>query len=65
LIANLKIERAEQVWVSDITYVGTRDNPMYLALVTDAYSKKIVGYDVSNSLELKVGEAKQLVAQML
>ncbi|WP_375563340.1 IS3 family transposase [Bernardetia sp. OM2101] len=51
LIANLKIERAEQVWVSDITYVGTRENPMYLALVTDAYSKKIVGYDVSNSLE--------------
>lgn len=51
LLSNLKIERAEQVWVSDITYVGTRENPMYLALVTDAYSKKIVGYDVSNSLE--------------
>jgi putative transposase len=51
LIEKLKIERAEQVWVSDITYIGTRENPMYLALVTDAYSKKIVGYDVSNSLE--------------
>jgi len=50
LIENLKIERAEQVWVSDITYIGTRENPIYLALVTDAYSKKIVGYDVSNSL---------------
>jgi transposase InsO family protein len=51
LLSDLKIERAEQVWVSDITYVGTRENPMYLALVTDAYSKKIVGYDVSTSLE--------------
>ncbi len=51
LIEKLKIERAEHVWVSDITYIGTRENPMYLALVTDAYSKKIVGYDVSNSLE--------------
>ena len=42
--------KPEQIWVSDITYVGNRKNPMYLALVTDAYSKKIVGYDLSNSL---------------
>jgi transposase InsO family protein len=38
------------VWVSDITYIGNRDNPMYLSLITDAYSKKIMGYNVSNSL---------------
>lgn len=43
--------KPEQLWVSDITYIGSRVNPMYLALVTDAYSKKIVGYDLSNSLE--------------
>lgn len=41
----LEIIRPEQVWVSDITYIGTRKQPMYLALVTDAYSKKIVGYN--------------------
>jgi transposase InsO family protein len=41
------------VWVSDITYVGTRKNPSYLALTTDAYSKKIVGFNVSNSLALE------------
>jgi transposase InsO family protein len=51
LIEYLFIQRAEQVWVSDITYVGTSEHPMYLALVTDAYSKKVVGYDVSTSLE--------------
>jgi len=50
LIEHIDLVHPEQVWVSDITYVGTRDNPMYLALVTDAYSKKIVGYDLSNSL---------------
>jgi len=50
LIENLEINRPEQVWVSDITYLGNREHPMYLALVTDAYSKKIMGYDVSNSL---------------
>lgn len=51
LIENLPIERPEQVWVSDITYVGTRQNPKYLFLITDAYSKKIVGYYLSNTLE--------------
>jgi transposase InsO family protein len=53
IIAELEITRPEQVWVSDITYVGTRKNPMYLSLVTDAYSKRIMGYDVSNTLETK------------
>ncbi|AEV31850.1 transposase [Owenweeksia hongkongensis DSM 17368] len=52
VIADLPITRPEQLWVADITYVGTRENPMYLALVTDAYSKKIVGYNVSNSLSV-------------
>ena len=49
-IENLRIIRPEQVVVSDITYLGNRTKPMYLALVTDAYSKKILGYDVSDSL---------------
>lgn len=43
----LKINRAEKGWVSGITYIGTRENLMYLALVTDSYSKKIVGYSGS------------------
>ena len=50
LVEHLAIKKPEQVFVSDITYLGTRKNPMYLALVTDAYSKKIMGYDVSKSL---------------
>ena len=53
LISTLEIEKPESVWVSDITYVGTRVNPSYLALITDAYSKKIVGYNVSNSLNME------------
>ena len=50
LIENIPLDQPEQVWVSDITYIGGRDRNCYLALVTDAYSKKIMGYDVSNSL---------------
>lgn len=50
LILDLPIVRPEQVWASDITYIGNRGYNHYLALVTDAYSKKIVGYDLSDSL---------------
>lgn len=53
LIKELEISRPNQVWVADITYVGTRENPMYLSLVTDAYSKQIMGYNVSDSLSTK------------
>ena len=52
LIENVVPEKPEQIWVSDITYVGNRQNPMYLALVTDAYSKKIMGHDLSSSLDV-------------
>ncbi|GLB54208.1 integrase [Neptunitalea chrysea] len=50
LIQELDITKPEQVWVSDITYIGKRDKPCYLSLITDAYSKKIMGYNVSDSL---------------
>lgn len=41
---------SEQVWVADITYLPTQEKCAYLSLVTDAYSRKIVGYHVHNSL---------------
>ncbi len=50
LIEDLEVNKPEQVWVSDITYVGSRKRPLYLSLVTDAYSKRIMGYDLSESL---------------
>lgn len=40
-----------QVWVSDLTYVRTAEGFMYLCLVMDAYSRKIVGVDMSDCLE--------------
>ncbi|TKC04096.1 IS3 family transposase [Pedobacter polaris] len=42
---------AEQVWVSDITYLRTVNGFIYLFLITDAYSRKIVGYHLSQSLK--------------
>ena len=41
----------EQVWVADITYLPTNDKFVYLSLVTDAYSRKIVGWHVHDSLQ--------------
>lgn len=42
-IKKLEINHSEQVFVSDITYIKTDEGLTYLALVTDAYSKKIMG----------------------
>lgn len=46
----VRAEASEQIWVADITYLPTRERCAYLSLVTDAYSRKIVGYHVHDSL---------------
>jgi len=53
IIKNVDIKKPNQVWASDITYIRTIKGFCYLALITDMYSRKIVGYDLSDSLELK------------
>lgn len=50
LIRDLKLTAPNQVYVSDITYIDTLDGFCYLSLMTDAYSRKVVGWDLSNSL---------------
>jgi transposase InsO family protein len=52
IIKDMEVTRPNQVWVSDITYIRTVKGFCYLALVTDMCSRKIVGYDLSDSLEL-------------
>jgi putative transposase len=42
---------SDQLWVSDITYLSLCNDDAFLSLVTDAYSRKIVGFHVSNSLK--------------
>jgi len=50
LAKGYKISRAEELWVSDITYIHLYNGFAYLSLVTDAYSRKIVGYCLSKEL---------------
>ncbi|MCG6191519.1 IS3 family transposase, partial [Maribellus maritimus] len=52
LIKEVQVTKPNQVWVSDITYIRTVKGFCYLALVTDLYSRKIIGHDLSDSLEL-------------
>jgi putative transposase len=52
LVKDMVVTAPNQVWVSDITYIRTVNGFCYLALITDMYSRKIVGYDISDSLEL-------------
>jgi transposase InsO family protein len=50
LLKDVQPRHPEQVFVSDITYVKTREQTCYLSLVTDAFSRKIMGYNVSRDL---------------
>ena len=51
LIVGFNPTSANQIWVSDITYVITKDGFKYLSLITDAYSRKIIGWELADSLE--------------
>jgi transposase InsO family protein len=50
-IKGLEITRPNEVWVSDFTFLRTSEGFMYLALVTDKYSRKIVGYHCAETLK--------------
>jgi transposase InsO family protein len=65
LIKELIINGPEQLWVSDITYIKTREGFSYLSLITDAYSRKIVGYELFPSLtaEGPLNALKKAMAQ--
>jgi len=51
LIKGLTLQRSHQLWVSDITYIKTSVGFVYLYLITDAYSRKIVGWHLSETME--------------
>ena len=53
IIKDIKINRPNQVYASDITYIRTMNGFCYLSLITDMYSRKIVGYALSRSLSIE------------
>jgi len=51
LLAGMSLQAPNQAWVSDLTYIRTEEGFLYAALITDAYSRKIVGAHIGDSLE--------------
>jgi len=51
LIKDIELTGPDQIWVSDITYIRTREDFVYLSLITDKFSRKVVGYHVGETLK--------------
>lgn len=51
LLRNLKIDHSNQVWAIDISYIPMKNGFMYLTVVVDWYSRNIIGWQLSNTLE--------------
>jgi putative transposase len=51
LLAGMDLQAPNEAWVSDLTYIRTDEGFLYAALITDAYSRKIVGAHIGDSLE--------------
>ena len=51
LVKSFKPKKPEQLWVCDITYKKTTQKTTYLSLVTDAFSRKVMGYHLSEDLK--------------
>lgn len=71
LIKGKVIDYPDQVWVSDITYIKTDEGNCYLNMITDAFSRKIVGYAVDHTMEtesmikaLKMAESGRIDARV-
>jgi transposase InsO family protein len=50
-IKDKELARPNEVWVSDLSYLRTLEGFLYMALITDKYSRKIVGWHVGDTLE--------------
>jgi putative transposase len=51
LLKGMKIDRADRVWCSDITYIRTKYGFVYLTAVMDWYSRYVLSFEVSNTLD--------------
>lgn len=51
IIKEKAITHQDQVWVSDITYIKTKEGNCYLNMITDAYSRRIMGYAIADNME--------------
>src|SRR6185503_8193424 len=53
LVKDCEVKRPNEVWVGDLTYIRSEEGFLYLALLTDKMSRKIVGYHCGDTLEVE------------
>lgn len=54
LAGKVEVTRTNQLWVADITYIRLREEFVYLAVVLDAYSRRVIGWALGKTLETKL-----------
>ena len=54
LTRDWKPERINQLWVADITYIRLRESFLYLAVILDAYSRRVIGWALEETLEAEL-----------
>jgi len=54
LAKNMTIDGPDQLWVADITYVGIASGFVYVAVILDAWSRRVVGYAISRSIDARL-----------
>ena len=57
LAKTLVLDRPNQLWVADLTYVAVPGGFVYLAAILDAWSRKVVGYAISRSMDARIAVA--------
>jgi putative transposase len=57
LAKGVVVERPNQIWVADLTYVAIPGSFIYLAAILDAWSRKVVGYVISRSMDARIAVA--------
>src|SRR5260370_15721956 len=65
LIKDLEPSGVDQIWVSDITYVATVEGWLYLAVILDLFSRKVVGWKLGETLEAELVETALANALMM
>jgi transposase InsO family protein len=65
LVPRLVLNGMNQLWVADITYIRLRETFLYLAVILDAYSRKVIGWELGDTLQasLAVAALKKALAE--
>lgn len=62
LVKLMKINKPEQLWVADITYIKSASKTFYLTIITDAYSKKIMGFYLADNMKTESSKKALIMA---